>query len=208
MLKVAASVAFVVATVVYPLAVYLGLSRWGVAQVSYLVGAAALFTLAMRWLVFAKRFDWDLLRPALIVFACAGLGWWINDQRFLLFLPVLINAGLLFSFGKTLYEEVPLVERFARLAHSDLSAEEVQYCRQVTKLWCVFFVGNGFVAGLLAGFAPLSWWATYTGLLAYLLMGALMVGEYLLRKKRFGRFGSGFPDRWLAPVFSASRGKP
>ncbi len=207
MLKVAASVAVVVAAVVYPLAVYLGLLHWGVGQVSCVLGVAALLTLGLRWLAFKQRFDWELLRPALVVLVCAGLGWWVKDKRFLLFLPVLINAGLLVSFGRTLLQEVPLVERFARLAHSDLSAAEVQHCRQVTKLWCAFFAGNGIVAGLLAGFAPLSWWATYTGLLAYVLMGALMTGEYLLRKKRFGRFGPGFPDRWLAPVFSASRGK-
>jgi uncharacterized membrane protein len=52
-------------------------------------------------------------------------------------------------------------------------------------VWCAFFVVNGSAAAALAAWAPLSWWAAYTGLVAYLLMGILFVGELVLRKLRF-----------------------
>jgi uncharacterized membrane protein len=42
------------------------------------------------------------------------------------------------------------------------------------------------VAGLLAVAAPLAWWTLYTGLLSYLAMGALLVGEIGVRWWRFG----------------------
>jgi uncharacterized membrane protein len=68
----------------------------------------------------------------------------------------------------------------------------------VTVLWCAFFTLNGAATGLLAALAPRSWWALYTGAIAYVLMGALFAGEYLVRKARFGRFGPGLLDRLLA----------
>jgi uncharacterized membrane protein len=47
----------------------------------------------------------------------------------------------------------------------------------------VFFVANGAVALLTAFFAPEAVWSLYTGVVSYVLMGAMFGGEYLLRMR-------------------------
>ena len=207
MLKAVASLATVLAVILYPLAMYFGLSHWGIGKVSGLLAVTAILSFGLRWLSWRHHFVGQLLLPATLVLSCSALGWFVKDPRFLLCLPTLINAALFVSFGQSLWTAMPLVERFARLSHADLGAAEVRYCRQVTKLWCGFFVFNGATAAALAWAAPLAWWATYTGLLAYLLMGLLMAGEYVVRKQRFGRWNSSLPDRFLATLLAAPRGQ-
>ena len=48
-------------------------------------------------------------------------------------------------------------------------------------MWAGFLLLNGLVALALAIWGPLGWWALYTGLLAYVLMGLLMGAEYIYR---------------------------
>jgi uncharacterized membrane protein len=123
----------------------------------------------------------------------------LDDPRFLLAYPSLVNLVLLAQFAWTLREK-PMAERFARLEVNDLSAAEIRYCRAVTLLWCGFFALNGGAATALAVWAPRVVWAAYTGGVAYVLMGLLFAGEYVVRKARFGRFGPGLHDRLLARI--------
>jgi uncharacterized membrane protein len=53
----------------------------------------------------------------------------------------------------------------------------------VTWVWVAFFIFNGVVSAVLTLWAPLAWWTLYNGLLVYFIMGALFVGEWLLRKR-------------------------
>lgn len=187
-----------VLTVAYPLAVYYGLTRLGTRSVAIL--------LAVLLLVGALLKAKSLLRePREAVGLMVSLGALVlsgvlDDHRFLLITPVLINAGLFITFAGSLRTATPLVERFARMQVSDLSAEELRYCRSVTQVWSAFFVLNGATAALLALLAPLSWWALYNGLLAYVLIGLLGATEYVIRKRRFGRFGDNVIDRALQSV--------
>jgi len=64
---------------------------------------------------------------------------------------------------------------------------------------------NAVVAGVLAVAAPLEWWALYTGLIFYLLMGALLGGEFVVRKLWFRHYQAGAADRALAWAFPAER---
>jgi uncharacterized membrane protein/3-hydroxymyristoyl/3-hydroxydecanoyl-(acyl carrier protein) dehydratase len=108
--------------------------------------------------------------------------------RGFLFVPVAINAWLLSKFLLSLRPGArPAIERFARLVHDDLSAQEVAWCRLFTKIWAGFFFVNGSMALWLALAAPLSWWAVYNGGIAYGLIGALLGIELVLRKRRFPR---------------------
>jgi uncharacterized membrane protein len=52
-------------------------------------------------------------------------------------------------------------------------------------VWCAFFVANGAVAAALALSGRRELWAAYTGVVAYLLMGLLFAGEYLVRRRKF-----------------------
>jgi peptidoglycan/xylan/chitin deacetylase (PgdA/CDA1 family)/uncharacterized membrane protein len=116
----------------------------------------------------------------------------LDDTRFMLAYP---------SVALSLRGGPPVVERLARLVTPDLLPAEGRYCRTVTIVWCAFFLLNGSAATALALWAPRSWWAAYCGVFSYLLVGALFAGEYIYRKRRFGRYGRGPFDRLLARLF-------
>lgn len=78
---------------------------------------------------------------------------------------------------------MPLVERLARLQYPQLSAQGVRYTRRVTQIWCGFFILNGSVALITAQIGDMALWSAWNGMIAYLLMGALMAGEWLVRRR-------------------------
>lgn len=185
--------------VAFPLLVFAGVSRLGARTTALL-----LFALLLPGILRAAARGRDRLRSALVLplstAALLAVAAALDDGRFMLAYPVLVNAALLLQFGLSLRGERSLVETFARLRVSDLSDAERRYCRSVTIVWCAFFVLNGTAAALLAALAPRAWWAAYTGAIAYALVGALFAAEYVVRKARFQRFGRGPVDRLLAPL--------
>jgi uncharacterized membrane protein len=122
----------------------------------------------------------------LVTAASLALAAGLDSAGFLLAVPVAINALLLLAFGATLRPgSIPMITRFAHLEEPALTPAKERWCRRWTVAWCAFFVANGLAAGLLAWLAPLSWWAAYTGLLSYGLVGGLIVLERVLRRRRF-----------------------
>jgi uncharacterized membrane protein len=69
------------------------------------------------------------------------------------------------------------------LSEPDLPPFAVIYTRRVTGVWCGFFVLNGSLALATALWASNQVWALYNGLLAYVMMGALFGGEWLVRRR-------------------------
>ncbi|MDO4693816.1 MAG: hypothetical protein Q4A62_04190 [Eikenella sp.] len=114
------------------------------------------------------------------VFFLTVLLW--QRQESMYWYPVWVNALMLLLFGGSLLHGRPLVERLARLQTPDLPPQAVAYTRRVTQIWCAFFLLNGGTAAALALTERHSWWALYTGIVSYLLMGLLMGGEYAYRK--------------------------
>lgn len=188
--------------VMYPLAVYYGLTRLGTRSVVTLIAVLLVLSALLKWKTLVRE-PRELL-GILLVGAALLLSGVLDDHRFLLATPVLMNLGLFVTFAGSLRTDTPLVERFARMQVSDLSAAELRYCRTVTQVWSAFFVLNGSIALGLAVLAPLSWWALYNGLLAYVLIGLLGASEYLIRKRRFGRFGDHLLDRALRVLLEPS----
>jgi uncharacterized membrane protein len=103
-------------------------------------------------------------------------------------MPVFIQLGLMCFFGRTLFKPPPLVERFARMDFPDLPPGVVEYCRLWTIIWTGFFALNALICAGLAFWAPNDWWAFYTGIMLYVLTGALMIGEFCWRHFRFPEF--------------------
>jgi uncharacterized membrane protein len=175
--------------ILYPIAVWLGITAAGGRVVSLVVLGVLAVVIPLR-VVTARRSPHlrALVGPYLVLVVLAVLAAVWRDPRFLFALPVLVNAGLLASFGGSLARgRTPIVESFARAVHgADLPAEKVRYCRRVTGVWCVFFLLNGLTALWLAVAGPLRLWALYTGVVSYLLMAALFAGEYAVRRIRFG----------------------
>ena len=117
-----------------------------------------------------------------------GAGW-LNDALPIKLYPVAVNALMLALFGLSLRHPPSMIERFARLQEPDLPTHAIAYTRRVTQVWCGFFVINGTLALLTALYASTDVWALYNGLIAYLLMGALFAGEWLVRQRVRARHG-------------------
>lgn len=189
----------------YPAAVYYGLTRLGARQLALWLVPLLLVT-ALARMPRERTAQWrEALKAPAVMAVLLSLTAFFNDHRFLLATPVLINLVLLVGFAGSLRTPIPLVERFARMQVDDLSPAEIAYCRKVTQIWSAFFVVNGSTAGLLALTAPVSWWAFYTGIVAYVLMGLLGGSEYVVRKYRFGRFGQNPLDRLLQNLLPERR---
>ena len=99
----------------------------------------------------------------------------------LLYYPVVINLTMLALFSYSLYQGPSMIERLARLKEPDLPDEAIGYLKKVTLLWCGLFILNGSMAAYTAAFTSLATWTLYNGLIAYVLMGLLLGGEWLYR---------------------------
>jgi uncharacterized membrane protein len=104
----------------------------------------------------------------------------LRDGLPLQYYPVAVNALFLCVFAASLAQEQSLVERLAQRAEPDLPPAGRRYARRVTQAWCVFFAGNGALAlwSIAAGEAV---WAFYNGFVAYVGMGLMFAGEWLIR---------------------------
>ena len=190
--------------VAYPILIWLGLTRFQPRVLALLVLGFGLIRFAM-----ARRGSTQssaaairsLALPAILIGSIIGAVLIWNDEIGLLLMPVAISLAFLFAFGVSLFRGPPMVERFARLQVTDLSPEEIAYCRRVTWVWCGFFVLNAGVAGFLASARLTDAWVLYTGLISYVLMGLLFAGEYLYRHWRFRRYVGAFTDPLLKRVF-------
>lgn len=96
--------------------------------------------------------------------------------------PVIINGLMLSIFGGSLWRGQPIVERLARLQEPNLPERAVRYTRNVTQLWCGVFVLNILISCTLIALQQFEWWAIYTGVVSYVVMGVVMAGEWVFRK--------------------------
>jgi uncharacterized membrane protein len=94
---------------------------------------------------------------------------------------VLVNAALFAVFGYSVLRPPTVVERIARIKEGPLTPEGVRYTRRVTIAWVGFFLLNGGIALYTALLTSLNTWALYNGFIAYILIGAMFGGEWLLR---------------------------
>ena len=177
-------------TLLYPLVVFYGLAEFSVRWVSFTL----LLLFLLRLLVLKKnsRSSIELkknqmLGPratkvvSLVVLAFLLFSFIFDADIGLLFYPVIINSALALVFLYSLMNPPPIIERLARLTQADLPLHAVVYTRKVTKIWLGFFIINGLVASYTALFTSLQTWTLYNGLIAYILMGILFAGEYVVR---------------------------
>jgi uncharacterized membrane protein len=107
----------------------------------------------------------------------------LKAHHWLLFYPVIVNLAMLTVFGGSLWTAMPLVERLARLREANLPPSGVRYTRIVTRVWCGFFIFNGSVALFTVLRGDMQLWTLWNGMIAYILMGTLMAGEWLVRQR-------------------------
>jgi uncharacterized membrane protein len=87
------------------------------------------------------------------------------------------------TFAYSLKSGPTVIESFARIKEPALDEKGVNYTRQVTKVWCAFFIINGSIALYTSLFTSLQTWTLYNGLIAYILIALLGLVEWLVRQK-------------------------
>lgn len=168
--------------VLYPICVYVGLQFF---ELRYL-GLLLLVVVAGRFINQKSKTSFPALAMAIFggMIALAVL---ISDQEiFLRIYPVCMSLVMLVLFGYSVINPPSIIENFARIrVAGPLPDYVIRYTRNVTLLWCGFFVLNAAVASYTV-FASREIWTLYNGLISYLLMGGLFIGELLYRKWRLG----------------------
>jgi uncharacterized membrane protein len=165
------------ATLAYPALIYLG-GRYP----AMLVLAPALALLAL-----AHPGSRALLAPraplllGITALACLAAG--LRHALPLKLYPVLVNAALLAAFAVSLRSPPTAIERIARLQTPELPPAATIYTRKLTGVWCLFFLGNGGIALWTALRGSDAAWFWYNGVIAYGLIGGMLGGERLLRRR-------------------------
>lgn len=166
--------------VIYPLLVFWGLKRAGLPAVALVL---ILLSIARVLSSRGKRFG-----PAELLLGLGGLALATsslvrNSPGELLFYPVYVNLTMLAAFTASVIWPPTVVEQLARIRDPGLPDAGVAYTRKVTLVWCGFFLLNGSVSLYTALWASLETWVLYNGLVSYLLIGALLLGEQLVRRR-------------------------
>jgi len=164
----------------YPLFVYFGLK---ILEPQYIAVLFALLFL-VRHLV-APKDSKHIPHLNLVVFFVTVLfavSAVTNSSIVLKFYPVLMSGSFLLIFGYSLWRPPSVVQVIASL-HETLDEKGIIYTRNVTKIWCVFFLLNMMTATWTIYQANPKIWLIYNGFLSYVVMGLLMAGEWLVRKK-------------------------
>ncbi len=175
------SILFGAILLVYPLLVYFGLTYFEPRVIALFIILLAIvrfaFTSGDRRRELAPHFLVALAVACVIGF----LTLLSNSADYLRYYPVCINALMFVLFFISLLRSPSMIERFARLAEPDLPAAGVRYTREVTKVWCGFFLINGAIALYSSVAASMAFWTIYNGVVAYILIGMLFAGEYAFR---------------------------
>lgn len=168
--------------VAYPALVYYGLTRFEPRVLGLLLLAILLLRQGSRTLAFwrsAPRGERTLLL-AMLALSLAIVG--SNREELLRLYPAAMSGGMFLLFARSLRHPPSFIERIARLHEPELDAAGVRYTRQVTQVWSGFLAINTLLA-LITVFTSRELWALWNGLGAYLCMGLLFAGEWLLRRR-------------------------
>ena len=164
----------------YPFLVYFGLLHFDL----FLVALAVMAIGLVRFLVFTqvkgKILNMGLLGSSLLLIF-AGLALFLEQSVWLKVYPVAFSLMLLYVFGISLWTDKSMIQRFAELREKDITPHKQHYMRQLTVVWCGFFIFNALVSTYTLLWTSDKVWMLYNGLISYLLLGALVVTELLFR---------------------------
>ncbi len=168
--------------IIYPLVIYFGLEHFEPKYLAIFLGLILLlrFVTGNSMSGFGSRKQHLFISIAIIIILFITLQ--SNTLDGLKVYPVIVSFSLLAVFGYSLINPPTVIERLARLKEPELSEEGVIYTRNVTKVWCIFFLLNGMVALYTSFFATIEVWTLYNGIISYLIMGCLFAGELVFRK--------------------------
>jgi uncharacterized membrane protein len=164
----------------YPPLVYFGM---GVISPKIFV-AIGLALIGSRFFGLRHKPEAKMWGVALLVAALSLVAMLLFDARLAVqAYPVIVSLSFSAIFGFSLLFPPTVVERIARLAEPDLPPSGAAYTRKVTVVWAIVLLINAFVSMATTLWGSLAQWTLWNGLLSYLLMGSIFVGEWLIRKR-------------------------
>ena len=165
----------------YPFAVYIGLNNLTPGYLAFILIALVLMRV---FLVRSnlKKLPW-IVPASILGVAAIGVSALTDTTIGFKLYPLAINFAMLMVFAYSYVKPPTVIETFARLTEKNMSAQAIKYTAKVTLVWCLFFIANGLVSLYTAVFTSLDIWMIYNGFLSYILMGMLMLVEYLVRLK-------------------------
>ena len=172
-----------VASLAYPVVVYLALGHVSPRWIALLLVALALARAGV-----TRESFW--LGAAALATVLAGASFLGDFWGPLKLYPALVNLVMFGLFATSLWRGPTVVERLARMRETHFPPAAIAYTRRVTQVWCGFFIVNGLIAVITALWASAAVWALYNGLLSYVAMGGLMGGEWLVRRRVRGRIAA------------------
>jgi len=176
LLKRSLKIIGVLAVMAYPFGVYFGLGYFSPRII--VAGIAALLALRMvvlREQIPRTRLPYIAGAVALIILAAASPIVGLKAY------PIVISLGFGGVFAYSLLRPPTIIEEVVRLRRPDLPPHVADYLRNVTIVWLAFFMINASISAATAFSGSIKLWTLYNGLIAYLIMGALLAGEFFFR---------------------------
>ena len=166
-----------IGSILYPFLVYFGLPHLAPAALVVLaVGMGGLQFRSRRGRGLMPR--WSLLLIPCVLLALLAVRPVLAAQAY----PPLISLCLAATFAWSLARPPSAIARIARLSNPDMPPAAIAYTRNVTKVWTIFFLANAAIATACALWFTVAIWTLWTGLISYLLIGALFIGELVVRR--------------------------
>lgn len=95
--------------------------------------------------------------------------------------PAIVVGVFLAVFLFSLFRK-PFVEIAAERMGEHLDEHGIAHCRKATIAWAIF-LSMHLAVTIATIFMSAKVWAVYNGFVAYLLLGAMFAGEYLVRRR-------------------------
>ncbi len=168
--------------IIYPLVIYFGLKYFEPKLMALFLCVILLFRFLSRKTInqLADKTQDTIVTIVMAIIILVTLK--SNSLSGLQIYPVVVSFSFLVFFSISLIKPPTAIERIARLKEPNLSEEGVIYTRNVTVIWCLFFLINGCIALYTTYYSSLSIWTLYNGLISYILMGSLFAGEMVYRR--------------------------
>ena len=167
----------VILTLLYPFVIFFALQK----------GFSLRFMALFLCVVFVSNFLRSEIKS--FVFLFCGLGFIVflllmDNFLFLKLYPVLMNLLFATFFIISLLDgHEPVVVKIAgKMGYDMRNCASFSYAKKATIAWSLFLTVNTIVS-FITVFMSDTIWMVYNGFISYLLMGIMMLGEYIVRRR-------------------------
>lgn len=175
---------FVVLLAFYPFIIYFGIN---VLPASFF-GLALALVLLLRFGVTRPDERATAVPALLLLLAYAVASAVVGSARMLMYYPVIVNLLMCALFIGSLWNKEPLLLRIVRARGVPMTVHAPRYLTRLTAVWGAFFALNALIA-LWTTTQSMELWTIYNGMVAYLLIGILISGEWIFRRHYKRRLG-------------------